>query len=249
LGVVGPVFEDLRFEFVPLKSETSSERNTYASVKARNEEYGKYLSDFLPPNRASVRVHCDPEFVNYTSGQPNNGSSKVQTLQKLHHGDYLFFLASLAPYDRSAYSQKRREYLRAFQREKKNKYVIGFFLVQGVANISVKSNSANLTLDERIAIQNISGNISTDLVKNNEHCRRLNVSDSSEFTLVTGQKDQSCLLQKAVRLTEKYEQGTFLLNPLGREIFGHDTDTLRGVRWIEDNLVRLLLREIEKTNS
>ena len=247
LGVVGPVFDDLRFEFIPLKSSSLGEEDTYAFIKARNKKYGEFLSDFLPSNLAKCIVHCDPEFEGPTFGQPNNDSSKVKALQKLHEDDFLFFLASLVPYDPRAY-RERRYFLKSYQREKKNKYIIGFFKVQGVASVKVKPGSPEERMKDRIEIRPIAGYVDKELVRKNEHFKRLKISDSNDFTLVAGFHDKSFLIPKAVKLTEKYEYGSFVLNALGQRIFNRITDTLRGVRKINEEAVRLLLQEIKRTN-
>jgi hypothetical protein len=40
LGVVGPIFDNLRFEFIPLESSPDFARRTYSSIPAKNKKYG-----------------------------------------------------------------------------------------------------------------------------------------------------------------------------------------------------------------
>jgi len=66
-------------------------------------------------------------------------------LTKLKEGDVVFFFASLAPFDKRAY-EDRDEFLKHYQRGKKNKYVIGFFTVKGVAQVFVFNSSPRFAL-------------------------------------------------------------------------------------------------------
>ena len=52
LGVVGPMFDDMSFEFLPLNVSTTRVNRTYSSVPAKYNKYGKWLSDFLPPSKS-----------------------------------------------------------------------------------------------------------------------------------------------------------------------------------------------------
>ena len=242
-GVVGPIFDDLRFEFIPIKISTRYTRHTYSSIPAKNKEYGTWLSDFLSPNLAEKQAHSDPDFRNCTFGQPNNRSTKVLALQKLLEGDYLFFLASLVPYSQSVY-RGNRYFLKSYQKGKKNKYIFGFFKVKGVANINIAPYLAGQSEDNRIDIELKSGSITKEIIKTNEHYK-----SSFPFTLIVGHKDQSCRLEKAVQLTERQGKGSFILNNLGRRIRGRKTDTLMGVRWLNEVAVNQILEEIKRVNT
>lgn len=144
-GVVGPVFQDMSFEYLPVNNIFGIEKRTYRDFAARNLQYGRTLADFVPSNIAILPVHFDPEFDHYTYGQHAGDYARVQTLIKLKQGDILFFFASLAPYDPSVY-ECRDDSLRKHQLGKKNKYVIGFFTVQGVAQVYVLKSDPRLAL-------------------------------------------------------------------------------------------------------
>jgi len=134
LGVVGPVFQDASFEFLPVDNSYGIEKRTYSDFAARNIRFGQKLGDYLPSDKANAPVHFDPDFDNCTYGQHGGAYPRVQTLRKLAEGDALFFFASLASYDSSVYEHKDT-LLRNYQLGKKNKYVIGVFTVQGVADV------------------------------------------------------------------------------------------------------------------
>lgn len=76
IGVSGPVFEDQRFEFIPivecLQTDESgtSERRTYRSLRSRND--GKSLSLYIPLEYDNAIPHYDPDLENFTYSDPVN---------------------------------------------------------------------------------------------------------------------------------------------------------------------------------
>ncbi len=145
LGVVGPIFEDMSFEYIPINSTYGEEQRTYKDFMALNRQYGQTLADFLPADVANLSVHYDPDFDNYIYGQDLSEHPRSFTIRKLERGDILFFVASLAPYDSDIYA-KRDELLRQYQAGRRNKYIIGFFTVESVADVAVFKSSPRLTL-------------------------------------------------------------------------------------------------------
>lgn len=115
--------------------------------------------------------------------------------------------------------------------------------MKGVANIKISPYSAGLSEDDRIEIEPKSGSITKEIIKENEHYK-----SGFPFTLVVGHKDQSFRLEKAVQMTERQENGSFILNNLGRRIRGRNTDTLMGVRWLDEAAVNQILEEIKRVN-
>lgn len=145
LGVVGPFFPEGTFEYIPINNSYGIETRTYNDFSARNIKYGRTLSDFIPSYVANRPVHFDPDFSNYTYGQPVDEYPRSRVLEKLREGDVVFFVSSLAPYDIEVY-QERDVLLPNFQRGKKNKYIIGFFTVKGVARVFVFKSAPRLAL-------------------------------------------------------------------------------------------------------
>lgn len=144
-GVVGPVFHDMSFEFIPINNTFGTEKRTYFDVAARNVQYGKTLADFLPSREAKLPVHFDPDFNHFTYAQHGGKYSRFQTVTKLRQGDVLFLLASLAPYKYEVYKNMDGA-LEGYQRGRKNKYIIGFFTVQGVARVNVIRSNPRLAI-------------------------------------------------------------------------------------------------------
>nr|MDO8099648.1 hypothetical protein [Candidatus Njordarchaeota archaeon] len=319
LRVVGPVFADRSFEFIPIPVPFGLETWTYADFKSRNKKYGETLADFLPSNIASLHPHPDPDFDNYTFSEPAYAGPRATALRKLKQGDILFFISSLADYDPIAY-KARDTMLQTHQRGRKNKYVVGFFTIRGVVQVHTvrsvpeltyallnllklleegepptdleylaseyqtlqgmgyvieKENTYELTeegkkvaeiLRDALAMQKteedkvklreeglfsvepITGSIPEDVIKANDDYKRLKPVDFHEFIMVAGDPERSALLTHATQLTERFERFSFRLNKLGQTILKRSMDTLRGLRWIDENAGRLLAEEIAKTN-
>ena len=150
VGVNGPIFENNRYEFIPITESTtagdyiekindeftimdrnhenlnesswSKESKTYSTVKAQNPAYGKTLSDFIPSYFDNVVMHLDPDFENFTYGD-RVGTSRGKQINKLEHGDYIFFIASLVKYDLKKYQKRDLKILLDYQRKKMAKYI------------------------------------------------------------------------------------------------------------------------------
>ena len=120
LGIVGPIFPDLKgnFEFIPIyNSYGNGETKTYEQIPARNKNYGNYLSDFVPQNFSKREVHFDPEFESFTYAQPIDDYPRSKVLESLREGDIVFFVFSLAPYDSTVYAHK--ELIKSSERKKR----------------------------------------------------------------------------------------------------------------------------------
>jgi len=145
LGIVGPIFPDDGFEFIPINNLYGHETRTYYDLPARNAQYGKTLADFLPNHIAGWHPHTDPSFETFTYGEPDNPEPKPRAMLKLRLGDILFFVSSLAPFDPEVYRQKNAKLL-THQRGNKNKYVVGFFTVAGVTRVDCIKSVPRLSL-------------------------------------------------------------------------------------------------------
>jgi len=119
-GILAPIFLDGSFEYIPLSEsdEKSGETRTYHDLIGLT---GKPLSNYLPSNIASRKIHNDPEFHNFTYG---DRGIKGKYLLKLEHGDLLVFYAGFSPYnnDNHLYDE--------------GLYIIGYFTVKEVLDFS-----------------------------------------------------------------------------------------------------------------
>jgi len=118
-GVLGPIFEDGSFEFIPIAEEEGIESDEviYSKMKGR---HGKMLSDYLPKKCQHWVPHNDPEFIIPSYGDP---TSKKNSLKKLDKGDFLFFNAGLTAHSTTKYPKRAN-------------YIIGYFTVDRVVDFS-----------------------------------------------------------------------------------------------------------------
>ena|GEM_PF-3725960 len=228
-GVCAPVFEDQRFEYIPITypdEESEDWKLTYRDIPARNKEYGRKLSDFLPDKLAAKVVHLDPDFEFYTYCDVG---ARGKALAKLKEGDVLFFVASLAPYNETVYKWHRNK-LREYQAGKRDKYLIGAFKVRGVA--LVRAFKPMYATREVLA-----GEVSSEDVRNSQHYRRLKMGEKTSYVLVVGEPSASFLLDRAFRLTLGSVGPLFVLSKMTRAIFGRNLDSFRGIRWLKQEVV------------
>jgi len=92
-GILSPLFEDGRFEFVPIPGRNG--QATYSNVTGR---HGRALIEYFRPGsalRARMRdqpMHADPEWRTFTYGDPSRPKTSLRTLAA---GDLLVFYAGL----------------------------------------------------------------------------------------------------------------------------------------------------------
>lgn len=92
-GILGPVFADGSFEFVPIDADSDRLGRTYGNTKGR---HGRKVIEYFP-NRLKEKMrgafmHVDPDFDTCTYGDPTRPK---QNLKKLKRGDLLVFYAGL----------------------------------------------------------------------------------------------------------------------------------------------------------
>lgn len=136
---------------------------------------GRPLSTYVPKKLKTRGMHLDPEFKTYTYGDPTNKRSSLLKLQK---DDLLVFYAGLKPYD------------------KKNGeaalYIIGYFTVKEVIDFNLLSSEEKEKYCKRC--------------KNNAHIKRMEILGKEhleDLVIITGQKNGSKLLDKAIKISEK----------------------------------------------
>ena len=241
VGISNPMFEDDSFEFIPIiegcdgtsKSGcTTMETRTYFTIPTRNSKFGKRLSDFVPSDVKDKVVHYDPDFDNFTYSDPLD-EIRGRMLSKLNRGDYLFFVSSLAPFNANAYLGGNRKLIKSWQKGKMAKYLVGYFEIQSVYNVTNNSH--------RIKVNNVPNVEKNTLIriKENAHSKR----NRDQFTIAVGRKDRKTgLLQKAVQLTQV--GGPFKPTNLAREIYG-DKSFPRGFKLItETGKVKIFLNTV-----
>ena len=111
-GILGPLFQDGTFEYVPIPDGFGLDSRTYSNVMGC---HGRPLIDYFPASRQAAMqhqaMHVDPEFISFTYGDPGRNKSG---LRHLNAGDMLIFYCGLTGWDCS---------------EKSRLYLIGYFEV------------------------------------------------------------------------------------------------------------------------
>ncbi len=92
-GILGPLFPDGAFEYIPVYDNRCIDPRTYGNTLGR---HGKRLTDYFPSSRRTKMcdcpMHVDPEFETFTYGDP---TSTKAGLRKLEAGDFLIFYCGL----------------------------------------------------------------------------------------------------------------------------------------------------------
>jgi len=148
LGVLGPIFEDGSFEFIPInkKKGTELDKGTYSKIKGR---HGGTLADYLPNKFHKWIPHNDPEFSTPSYGDT---TTKINSLRKLQKGDLLVFNAGLRAYNTQKYPERAN-------------YIVGYFTVDRVVDFT-KLRDKKKIKEQRI------------LLKKNEHVGSRREKDS-----------------------------------------------------------------------
>ncbi len=258
LGINGPIFEDGTFEYIPIMEDwtidgedsyfvkegdktflinkngkrgvqsLTDEVRTYSNIGARNKCSSGMLSDYIPSQYENAIVHNDPDFSHFTYGDRIDDPRGNQ-IKELRQGDYLFFIASLAPYSKECKSKDRR-LIRQFQKGKMAKYVIGYFKVQDVFLANKSKEKVELINIGQENLSSVDKKIDDNMwfrISQNAHTKR---SDDKYFVVV-GDKTESRLLNKAVKLTEN--GSPFNPTQIGIEIYG-DVGFPRGFKTVYD---------------
>ncbi len=118
-GLRSPLFPDGTFEFIPIpeRSEVTGDIiPTYKDIKCHNSD--DVLTNYLPLETHTFKVHNDPEFNTYTYGD-RTGIPKSAKLTSIQQRDYIFFLAKLVSYQDSVFNPKKAGF-----------YFTGYFYVE-----------------------------------------------------------------------------------------------------------------------
>jgi hypothetical protein len=209
--VCGPIWrDDSTFEFIPIvESDDHAVAKKYTEISTRFQFHGAYLSDLVPQEYESSMAHFDPDLRDHngTYGEPY-GSMRGSEIARLAPGDYLFFVASLAPYEPEAYKFRHASRIRSYQRGKMRKAIIGYFQVAGVYYVE-KSENKGLVFEENAAPENQI----IERIQKNAHSQR----PKDEF-LVAVASDDPVFLSHAVILTEA--GSPFRPSQVGSRIYG-----------------------------
>lgn len=222
VGISGPIFLNNKFEFIPIRDgKNSSEKRTYSTIPVKNKIFGKTLADFVPSDVKDKIVHYDPDFENFTYADPLN-SMRGKMLEKLEAKDYIFFIASLAPFEKKAYHKNIRIRISRSQKGKMAKCIIGYFQINRILKIEKNKNRIKISGKSKLSKKIL------NQVKHNAHLKRI----SDKFIVAVGQKDRkTALLSTAIKITKA--GAPFYPNSIGNRIYGN-VSYPRGFKMIKD---------------
>lgn len=256
LGVNAPIFDDGTFEYIPIlefwyentyflrrKGRTikvhdgkeeedkayTREIRTYSTMATRNKRFGKRLSDYIPEKYEHAIIHLDPDFEHFTYGDSVD-TSKGSQISKLDEGDFIFFVASLAPYKREAYAGRYENLIRHYQRRNMAKFAIGYFKVQAAYEAVKTSDDSTPLLYAPSSDDSVHESLdeaTLDRIRSNAHTKR----DDDHYHLIVGDPSAAELLTRAVKVTEN--GSPFSPSKIGKKVFGNVCYP-RGVKWINE---------------
>jgi hypothetical protein len=92
-GILGPLFKDGSFEYIPIPDGFGRDERTYGNTTGR---HGLKLMDFFPEAKkkrvSNQSIHFDPEFTTFTYGDPTSPKAGLRHLQD---GDMLVFYCGM----------------------------------------------------------------------------------------------------------------------------------------------------------
>jgi len=92
-GMLGPIFANGSFEFIPIDAHRDRLGRTYGNTPGRHgRKLIEYFPNVLKARMKNSLMHFDPEFETFTYGDP---TSPKQSLRDLQRGDLLVFYAGL----------------------------------------------------------------------------------------------------------------------------------------------------------
>lgn len=250
IGYCAPVFADGRFEYIPLPAfYNPTEEPPYGNIKARNKEYGQFLSDLMHTDRhpfldddgipyifsvdeneqpllaKDIAPHFDPEFVTNTFGDARTASGG-RIPPDLCPGDYVFFYSGLSKYDSGFYQSERRWHdLRSFQIHNKCAFMIGYLKVRRIFDITTEEDLTRYRSE----------------IENNAHFKEGIV----DCAIIKG--DESKLLTKAMQLNYwDPKSGKYGPTEIGKKIGLRPTSGMRVLKWLDKTVCMELLEIMSK---
>lgn len=247
LGVCGPVFEDLTFEFLPiLEIQRTRESRSYEELKSHND--GQTLARYVPIEYAYSIPHCDPDMEHFTYSEPVESIRGNLMKNFLRRGGYLFFVSSLAKYSKEAYRNTLFKEIRKSQIKNMAKHVIGYMEIKDVFIVDtahMNGGSQWISTTNGESVNSLTVEQIRPQLEQNAHYKRL---PSDSFVCAIGERDgkESALLKKALRLTEF--GAPFDPNELGRSVYGNKIFQ-RGFKTLSSTQTTALLTGVENNDT
>ncbi len=208
-----PVFDDGRFEFVPIPEYAQIDSNeilSFSDLRQFNHPDQPFLALYSKVSLSpGDKVHSDPEFLTFTYGDNTNQKSNLQDMRA---GDYLFFLARLVPFSDTQFQHER-----------------AFFALVGYLEIAEVLNDPNSSL------------FTSPAFVRNAHVRRWLADPSSfdNFAIFKGSTN-SRRFRFAVHFDRRFVENVPLLKADGR-IWDWDRTTELGIIGANTRTVRMYI--------
>ncbi|HVB11907.1 MAG TPA: hypothetical protein VNE86_02145 [Nitrososphaerales archaeon] len=243
LGIVGPVFHDNQFEFIPIV-ETMPRQGapTYRDIRCTSRQsspYNRNLSFYVREPLEQKPCHYDPNPEGFTYSEPPDARRGKQLLRLLPD-DFIFFVASLAQYSEESYREVDTSTIRRHQAGQMTKYLIGYFKIREVFQVDTSATEQSRHYSIRIARNN--AEIDSSMLEAVEPQIRINahfLRPSDRFICAVGnrigmkgQQRLSLLLPEAIPLTEGWP---FKPLPFAERVYGK-LNYPRGHKWIPNDL-------------
>jgi len=217
-GILGPLFPDGTFEFIPIKDTgDTGDPRTYGNTAGR---HGRRLFEYFHKGHKgkmqNQTMHSDPEFKTYTYGDPTRQKRGLKCLEK---GDLLIFYCGLRSFDPAkSYDENAPSAL----------YLLGYLLVAERMFLK-KPSMDELARARRLFSRNF----------HVIHRRVLREDVKDGLVLIRGDPERSRLLRKACRISD---EGKYVLSRKMRKHFGRlgKKGSLKrsSPRWIAEEQVR-----------
>jgi len=220
-GDLGPIFQDGRFEYIPILGWPHVETEKYCEHQSResNRKFGSHWSDFLREDLGEQKFHFDPIFDDsWTYGEcPTKPEKrcknclptpKMRALMELQEDDLLVFTAGLKNWPET-------------QNSPHHVYIIGYLQVrEKIPFFALNENKTNEYIQK----------YKRQLVKNAHVIEQEQYPESksleSSVVVIGKEYPKSRLLTRAIKISEfDKDSAERRLRVVGKQVLGYDGKT------------------------
>lgn len=215
-NILSPITKDGRFEYLPIPEiRATTQDKLFKIMIGENSRVVSVSEEYFPEKYLYSNPHLDPEFENYTYGDPTG--TKRNQLSKLSKGDVLIFYAGMSPYDEKKGKRDEFGYPRL--------YIMGYFEIE--EKFDFKEIEDKEKREKIMARNDLSNNAH---VKVYNEIRKIEKDyEEMDLVIVKGNPEKSKLFEKAPPFGNTYDK---LMRDL-HDIFGYKGSILRSVgHWI-----------------
>ncbi|OLS23145.1 MAG: hypothetical protein HeimC2_27630 [Candidatus Heimdallarchaeota archaeon LC_2] len=178
--MVLPFLHNETWVYIPIMDQPTHFPHTYDEIFNSNFKDNHRLSHFLPNYQKNEKPHYDPEFWNFTYGEPLKDGGKYSQLKRLGKGDYLLFHAGMYSLNKNEVPLKHWVSTRIVEH-----YLIGYFVVEKL----IEFESTKIQTDKKFKLG----------VELNAHFLR---KEEESCFVIFGSPNQSKLLKFPLKITK-----------------------------------------------